>query len=54
MRICINGVYRDMTAEEVAAMERLEAEMPEQPHSLEEQVAELREALDMLLSGVTE
>ena len=54
MKININGIVREMTAEEVEEMERMAAEMPEQSHTLEEQVLELREALDLLLSGVTE
>ena len=39
MRICENGIYRDMTAEEIA--------------ELEKDNAELREAMEALLSGVT-
>lgn len=60
MRICENGIYRDMTAEEIAELERLAAEMPEPEPSLDEQIAELRtsnaelrEALELLLSGET-
>lgn len=54
MRMYDNGVYRDMTAEEIAELERIAAEARKQPATLEEQVAELREALDLLLSGVDE
>lgn len=54
MRVYENGKYRDMTAEEIAEMERAAAEMPVPTTTLEEQVIELREALDLLLSGVTE
>lgn len=54
MKINDNGIVRDMTAEEIAEMERIAAEMPVQPTTLEEQVSELREALELLLSGVTE
>lgn len=60
MRICENGVYRDMTAEEVAELEKLAAEAPAPEPSPEERIAalekdnaELREALDALLTGVT-
>ena len=60
MRICENGVIRDMTAEEIAELEKLETEMPapeptpdERIAALEKDNAELREALEALLSGVT-
>lgn len=60
MRICENGVYRDMTAEEIAELEKLAAEMPAPDPSPEERIAalekdnaELREAMEALLSGVT-
>ena len=55
-----NGVYRDMTPEEVAEMEKLAAEQPapeptpeERIAALEQDNAELREAMEALLSGVT-
>lgn len=60
MRICENGIYRDMTAEEIAEMEKLAAEAPTPEPSPEDRIAalekdnaELRDALDALLSGVT-
>lgn len=60
MRVCENGIYRDMTAEEVAEMEKLAAEAPapeptpeERIAALEQDNAELRDALDALLAGVT-
>lgn len=63
MRIYENGIIRDMTAEEVAEMEKLAAEMAAMPQpeptaeeriaALEQNNAELREALDALLTGVT-
>lgn len=60
MRICENGIYRDMTAEEIAELERLAAEAPASEPTAEERIAaleqdnaELREALDALLTGVT-
>ena len=60
MKICENGTIRDMTAEEIAELEKLAAETPEPEPSLDEQIAELRasnaelrEALELLLSGET-
>ena len=58
-RIYENGIYRDMTAEEVAELEKLEAEQPaseptpeERIAALEQDSAELSEAMDALLLGV--
>ena len=60
MRIYENGIIRDMTPEEVAEFEKLAAEAPtpeptpeERIAALEQDNAELREAMDALLSGVT-
>ena len=60
MKICENGIIRDMTAEEIAELEKLAAEMPapeptpeERIAALEQDNAELREAMEALLSGVT-
>lgn len=60
MRICENGIYRDMTAEEIAELEKLVAEQPmpelspeERIAALEKDNAELREAIEALISGVT-
>ena len=63
MKICENGTIRDMTTEEVAEFEKLAAEMAAMPAPeptaeeriavLEQDNAELREALDALLTGVT-
>lgn len=60
MKICENGIYRDMTPEEIAELEKLTTEMPapestpeERIAALEQANAELRDALDALLSGVT-
>lgn len=60
MRICENGIYRDMTPEEIAELEKLATEMPapepspeERIAALEQDSAELREAMEALLSGVT-
>ena len=61
MNININGVTRPMTAEEMAELERMAAEisLPEATQEeritrLEEENANLKEALEMLLSGVVE
>ena len=58
MKIYENGIYRDMTAEEIAELEKLAAEMPAPEPSTEERIAalekdntELREAMDALLLG---
>lgn len=60
MKIYENGIIREMTPEEVAELERAAAEQPAPEPSLDEQIAELRasnaelrEALEMLLSGET-
>lgn len=60
MKICENGIIRDMTAEEIAELEKLATEMPapeptpeERIAALEKDNAELREAMDALLTGVT-
>ena len=60
MKICENGIYRDMTAAEIAELEKLAAEMPAPEPTAEERIAalekdnaELRDALDALLTGVT-
>lgn len=60
-KININGITREMTPEEIAEMERLSAEMPKPEMTAEEmirqqaqEIADLKEALNLLLSGVTE
>ena len=60
MRIYENGIYRDMTPEEIAEFEKLTTEMPapeptpeERIAALEKDNAELREVMEALLSGVT-
>ena len=63
MKIYENGTIRDMTTEEIAELEKLAAEMEAMPApeptaveriaALEQDNAELREALDALLTGVT-
>lgn len=54
MKKCVNGIIREMTAEEVTEYEKTAAEMLAPEPTLEDQVKELREALDLLLSGETE
>lgn len=61
MKININGITREMTAEEIAEMERLAAELPppeptaeERIEKLETENAYLKEALELILSGATE
>lgn len=60
MKICENGIIRDMTPEEIADLEKLATEIPapeltpeERIAALEKDNAELREAMEALLSGVT-
>lgn len=55
-----NGIYRDMTPAEIAELEKLAVEAPTPEPSPEERIAalekdnaELREAMEALLSGVT-
>lgn len=60
MKIYENGIYRDMTTEEIAELKKLATEMPvpeptpeERIAALEKDNAELRDAMEALLSGVT-
>lgn len=60
MKKCINGEYIEMTPEEIAEIEKLATEQPapeptpeERIVALEKDNAELREAMEALLSGVT-
>ena len=60
MKKYVNGKYIDMTAEEIAELEKLATEMPAPEPSPEERIAaleqdnaELREAMDALLLVVT-
>ena len=54
MKKYVNGEYIDMTAEEIAELEQLAAEQPAPEPTAEERITTLEEALNMLLSGVTE
>ena len=53
MKICENGVIREMTPEEIAELEALAASEPEPEPTAEERLAALEEAMLELL-GVTE
>lgn len=53
MKICENGVIREMTAQEIAELEALASEMPEPEPTSEERLSALEEAMLELL-GVTE
>ena len=60
MKICENGVCRELTAEEIEEMHVSPPEMPapeptpeERIAALEKDNAELRKAMEALLSGVT-
>lgn len=60
MKICENGVYRELTAEEIKEMQVSPPEMPAPEPSPEDRIAaleqdnaELREAIEALISGVT-
>lgn len=61
MKKVVNGVYYDMTAEDIAEMERLTAQLPpvqpseaERIAALEEDNVTLKKALELLLSGEVE
>ena len=45
MRICENGVYRDATPEEIAALEQVATQQPTQEQTSEERIAVLEEEL---------
>lgn len=44
-RICDNGIYRDMTAEEIAELEKMQAEMPDPEPTPDERIKQLEEQL---------
>ena len=45
MRICENGVYRDATQEEIAALEQAVTQQPTQEQTSEERISALEEEL---------
>ena len=42
-RICYNGIYRDMTAEEIAELEKMQSEAPAPTPTIEERMASVEE-----------
>ena len=42
-RICIDGIYRDMTPEEIAELEKMQSEAPAPTPTIEERVASVEE-----------
>ena len=42
-RICIDGIYRDMTAEEIAELEAQQSEAPAPTPTIEERVGKVEE-----------
>lgn len=53
MKICENGVIREMTTAEIAEIEKLASEVPEAEPTAEERLSALEEAMLELL-GVEE
>lgn len=49
MRICINGIYRDMTAEELAEFEKMQSEAPEPEPTPDERIKELETVTDDII-----
>lgn len=53
-RICIDGIYRDMTPEEIAALESQQTEAPTPEPTIEERVQSVEEttnAIKQILLG---
>ena len=42
-RICDNGIYRDMTAEEIAELEKMQTDAPAPTPTIEERMASIEE-----------
>ena len=42
-RICIDGIYRDMIAEEIAELEKMQTEVPAPTPTIEERVGKVEE-----------
>lgn len=49
MKICENGITRDMTAEEIAELEKMQTEMPEPEPTQEERIVELENVTDDII-----
>lgn len=45
MRKYVNGIYRDMTAEEIAELEKMQSDMPDPEPTPEERIKQLEEQL---------
>ena len=43
MKILSNGIYRDMTAEEIAELEKMQTEVPAPTPTIEERMASVEE-----------
>ena len=54
MKICENGVIRDMFPEEIAELERQQAEVPEPVPTSEERITELETQNQMLIECLME
>ena len=54
MKKRLNGEIVEMTAEEIEEIKQMQANAPEPEPTAEERIAELEEALALILSGVTE
>lgn len=50
MKKCVNGEYIELTPEEIAELERLQAEMPEPGPTPEERLSEVEQRTDALES----
>lgn len=50
MKKCVNGEYIELTPEEIAELERLQAEMPEPEPTPEERLSEVEQRTDALES----
>ena len=54
MRVCENGAFRDMTPAEVSEIVQIQQEQPpEQPPTIDQRVADLEEAFNMILEEAT-
>ena len=54
MKKCVNGEYIELTPEEIAELERLQAEMPEPEPTPEERIAALESQNQMLTECLME
>lgn len=54
MKICENGVIRDMSPEEIAALERQQSEMPAPEPTPEQRISELEAQNQMLTECLME